>query len=97
MACPELPRSGLDDRKALLRQFAALVPKLDGPGAGNELPIVIEPVIRVALLADGLRGAIKWAKTRLRLPESTGSVGRKSLCAKDAGGVKLPRVEDAGV
>ena len=35
-------RSWLDHGEALLGQFAALVPKLDDPGAGNELPIVVD-------------------------------------------------------
>src|SRR6266849_4084029 len=64
---------GLITVKALLRQFAALVPELDGPGAGNELPIVVEAVIGVAFPADGFLGDIFFpieAFGRTRLAQS---------------------------
>src|ERR1700674_5556380 len=65
--------SRLDYGEALPGQFAALVPKLDAPGAGNELPIVVEAVIGVALLADGFGGDILFPKKgfgRARLAQS---------------------------
>ena len=46
--------SGVADYKVLFRQLAVLVPKLEFPHAGHDLPLVLEGVARINYVADDL-------------------------------------------